>query len=209
MSSTNLPVSSTASESIAAESAPFEGETSASESAPVHKHSTQTAPQPSMQTTQVTPLPMAFSGASTSAAPNRPQPVASPTVSESFSEPVTPAASKRRKRKVCTDVPIDDDISVLNKELSEWTKPIVKTEKQLFADSLVPALGRLSNYNFAIAKKRINNVLFELEFGNQQESQPQQPISRCSSAQSNMSYLSMLTNKSWPSDYDQDYNGLE
>lgn len=88
---------------------------------------------------------------------------------ESGSRPCTPTPtlktrlkrSKQKKRASDIDVEIEG-LDKMVKKLSDIREP--DDEGYLFAQSLIPTFRQLSAYKLALAKQRIQNALFEVEF---------------------------------------------
>ena len=125
----------------------------------------------------------------TPSTPARPPRAFDPPVNSVSNEPllvrpqVLPKKSERgqkRNRKLVDDN-LDRELASLDSQIKEVSKPVQKSERQLYADSIVPSLERLTNYQFAVAKNRINNVLFELEFAEIERPRPLSSLSAASS----------------------------
>ena len=69
-----------------------------------------------------------------------------------------------RVKKACTE---DVDKEILSAIRDVQAKPVPKPEQdeaELYANSLVPVLRRLTPYKLAYLKSRLSNLLLEIEF---------------------------------------------
>ena len=85
------------------------------------------------------------------------------------SKPITPnitthCTGKRRKPR---DPVSEQIINYLNSKKSPSEHPQVKTNEEYFALSIVPTLKRMTDKQKALAKIRIQQLLYEIEFSNE------------------------------------------
>ena len=91
--------------------------------------------------------------------------VAGSTQAGGLAQPSTKKASKRKR--VESGESVDTELINVSNQITDMLKSqsAPKDEAQLYAESLVPTFRRLSAYQFALAKKKIGDVLFDMEYG--------------------------------------------
>ena len=91
----------------------------------------------------------------------------SPIQSLPASPPPPPSSTKRRKTKVANQTPPNIgafEASLVN-ALEKGDEPVVKDADEQFCASLVPQLKRLTIRDNQLARIKIQQLLFEIEFG--------------------------------------------